>query len=34
MSVGDAVIATDARGRITIMNPAAEALTGWSMETA
>ena len=34
MSVGDAVIATDARGRITIMNPAAEALTGWSLEEA
>jgi PAS domain S-box-containing protein len=29
-SVGDAVIATDADGRITFINPAAEAATGWS----
>jgi len=28
-SIGDAVIAADERGRITLMNPAAEALTGW-----
>ncbi len=34
MSVGDAVIATDAEGRVTIMNPAAEALTGWSHKDA
>lgn len=29
-SIGDAVIATDARGAITLMNGVAEALTGWS----
>ena len=30
-SIGDAVLATDATGRITRMNPAAEQLTGWKM---
>ncbi|MGB5984292.1 MAG: ATP-binding protein, partial [Desulfobacterales bacterium] len=29
-SIGDAVITTDRKGRITLMNPIAETLTGWS----
>jgi len=29
-SIGDAVIATDAEGRVTVLNPVAQALTGWS----
>ncbi len=29
-SIGDAVLATDARGRVTRMNPIAEQLTGWA----
>ncbi len=33
-SIGDAVIATDAHGRVTRMNPTAERLTGWTMAGA
>ena len=33
-SIGDAVVATDREGRITFLNPVAEALTGWSGEDA
>ncbi|MBI1915293.1 MAG: PAS domain S-box protein, partial [Planctomycetes bacterium] len=29
-SIGDAVIATDAGGRVTFINPVAQALTGWT----
>ncbi len=34
MSIGDAVIATDAEGRVTLMNTVAQALTGWGLEEA
>ena len=33
-SIGDGVIATDAHGRVTRMNPTAERLTGWSLSDA
>src|SRR5262245_48932330 len=33
-SIGDAVIATDARGRVTFTNPVARDLTGWDQEEA
>jgi len=33
-SIGDAVITTDARGRIEFLNPVAETLTGWSESEA
>ena len=29
-SIGDAVLATDSRGRVTLLNPMAEKLTGWN----
>jgi len=33
-SIGDAVIATDADGRVTLLNALAEQLTGWTQEDA
>jgi PAS domain S-box-containing protein len=33
-SIGDAVITTDAEGRVTLLNPVAETLTGWPNEDA
>jgi len=33
-SIGDAVLATDARGRVTYLNPVAGRLTGWTAEEA
>lgn len=34
LSVGEGVISTDARGAVTVMNPIAEALTGWAQKDA
>jgi two-component system cell cycle sensor histidine kinase/response regulator CckA len=33
-SIGDAVLGTDAKGHVKMMNPVAEALTGWSRQEA
>ena len=33
-SIGDAVITTDAEGRVTLLNPRAEQLTGWTQDAA
>ncbi|WP_404790760.1 response regulator [Altericista sp. CCNU0014] len=33
-SIGDAVIATDRRGRVTLINPTAERITGWTKQDA
>ncbi len=33
-SIGDAVLTTDAQGKVTFLNPIAERLTGWTREAA
>jgi PAS domain S-box-containing protein len=33
-SIGDGVVATDGRGRVRLMNPVAQALTGWTQAEA
>ena len=33
-SIGDAVITTDTSGNVTFLNPAAQSLTGWTLEQA
>jgi len=33
-SIGDALIATDIQGRVTMMNPVAESMTGWMLSEA
>ncbi len=33
-SIGDGVVATDSRGRVTFLNPVAEKLTGWAQADA
>ncbi len=33
-SIGDAVIATDTKSRVTFLNPIAESLTGWTQDAA
>ncbi len=34
MSVGDGVLVTDSQGRVTMLNPVAETLTGWRQDEA
>ena len=34
LGIGDGVITTDAQGRVTLMNPVAQRLTGWQQEDA
>ncbi len=34
VSIGDAVITTDAKGNVTFLNPVAQALTGWTADDA